>query len=38
LDYTDAGVDEATPVADGIGEGAKIRFTGKIEKVAIEVK
>jgi hypothetical protein len=32
------GVDEATPVASGIGEGVKTRFTGKIEKVTIEVK
>ncbi len=34
----DVGVDEATPVVDGIGEGSKTRFTGKIEKVTIEVK
>ncbi|MGH8550846.1 MAG: arylsulfatase [Methylococcales bacterium] len=34
----DVGVDEATPVADGIGEGPETRFTGRIEKVTIEVK
>jgi arylsulfatase len=34
----DVGVDEATPVVDGIGEGAQTRFTGKIEKVTIELK
>jgi arylsulfatase len=34
----DVGVDEATPVVDGIGEGPQTRFTGRIEKVTIEVK
>ncbi|MGZ8175746.1 arylsulfatase [Methylobacter sp.] len=34
----DVGVDEATPVVDGIGEGPQTRFTGKIEKVKVEVK
>jgi len=34
----DVGIDEATPVAEGIGEGAQTRFTGKIEKVTVEVK
>jgi hypothetical protein len=34
----DVGVDEAAPIVDGNGEGAKTRFTGKIEKVTIEVK
>jgi arylsulfatase A-like enzyme len=34
----DVGVDEATPVVAGIGEGSQTRFTGKIEKVKIEVK
>ena len=34
----DVGVDEATPVVAGIGDGAKNRFTGKIEKVTVEVK
>ena len=34
----DVGVDEATPVVDGIGEGSQTRFTGKIEKVKVEVK
>jgi len=34
----DVGVDDATPVVAGIGQGAETRFTGKIEKVTIEVK
>ena len=34
----DVGVDEATAVVAGIGEGAKNRFTGKIDKVTVEVK
>jgi len=34
----DVGVDEATPVVDGIGEGPQTRFTGRIEKVKVEVK
>jgi len=34
----DVGIDSATPVVVGIGEGAKTRFTGKIEKVTVEVK
>ncbi|MDD1620095.1 MAG: arylsulfatase [Methylococcaceae bacterium] len=34
----DVGIDDATPVVAGIGEGAKTRFTGKIEKVSIDVK
>jgi arylsulfatase A-like enzyme len=34
----DVGIDDATPVADGIGEGPQTRFTGKIEKVTVEVK
>lgn len=34
----DVGIDEATPVVEGIGEGAQTRFTGKIEKVIVEVK
>lgn len=34
----DVGVDDATSVVAGIGEGAKTRFTGKIEKVTVEVK
>ncbi|QPK63567.1 arylsulfatase [Methylomonas sp. LL1] len=34
----DVGVDDATPVVAGIGEGAATRFTGKIEKVTVEVK
>jgi arylsulfatase len=32
------GVDDATPVVAGIGQGAQTRFTGKIDKVTIEVK
>jgi len=34
----DVGIDDATPVVAGIGEGAKTRFTGKIEKITIDVK
>ncbi|MGZ8096527.1 MAG: arylsulfatase, partial [Methylosarcina sp.] len=34
----DVGVDDATPVVDGIGEGSRTRFTGKIEKVTITVR
>jgi arylsulfatase len=34
----DVGIDDATPVVDGIGEGPKTRFTGKIGKVTILVK
>jgi arylsulfatase len=34
----DVGVDDATPVVAGIGEGAATRFTGKIVKVTIDVK
>lgn len=34
----DVGVDDATPVVAGMGNGAQTRFTGKIEKVTIEVK
>jgi len=39
LDETaDVGIDEATPVVDGIGEGHETHFTGKIEKVTLEVR
>ncbi|MBS1214491.1 MAG: arylsulfatase, partial [Proteobacteria bacterium] len=34
----DVGVDEATPVVAGLGEGSQTRFTGRIEKVTIQVK
>jgi arylsulfatase A-like enzyme len=34
----DVGLDDATPVVSGIGEGPQTRFTGKIEKVIVEVK
>lgn len=34
----DVGIDDSTPVVAGIGEGAATRFTGKIEKVTVEVK
>lgn len=34
----DVGVDEATPVVEGIGEGRATHFTGKIHKVVLEVK
>jgi hypothetical protein len=31
------GLDNQTPVAEGIGIGAETRFTGKINKVTVEV-
>ena len=35
----DVGLDNQTPVAEGIGIGpAETRFTGKIQKVTVEVK
>ncbi len=34
----DVGMDSATPVAEGIGEGEATRFTGRIEKVTVEVR
>ncbi|MGR9099205.1 MAG: arylsulfatase [Gammaproteobacteria bacterium] len=34
----DVGIDEATPVVAGIGQGHETRFTGRIEKVTVEVK
>jgi arylsulfatase len=34
----DVGIDDATPVVAGIGQGAQTRFTGKIEKITIDVK
>lgn len=34
----DVGIDDSTPVVAGMGNGAQTRFTGKIEKVTIEVK
>jgi arylsulfatase len=35
----DVGLDNQTPVAEGIGVGAQqTRFTGKIHKVTIEVR
>jgi arylsulfatase len=33
----DVGIDNQTPVAEGIGIGAETRFTGKINKVVLEV-
>jgi arylsulfatase len=33
----DVGIDIQTPVAEGIGIGADTRFTGKINKVVLEV-
>ena len=33
----DVGIDNQTPVAEGIGIGAETRFTGKIDKVTLEV-
>jgi len=34
----DVGLDNQTPVAEGIGVGAETRFTGKIKEVTLEVK
>lgn len=34
----DVGVDEATPVVAGLGEGRDTRFTGRISKITVEVK
>jgi hypothetical protein len=34
----DVGIDNQTPVAEGIGIGAATRFTGKIKKVTLEVR
>lgn len=34
----DVGIDDSTPVVAGIGEGPQTRFTGKIEKVTVEVR
>jgi arylsulfatase len=31
------GLDNQTPVAEGIGIGAETRFTGKIKQVTLEV-
>jgi arylsulfatase len=33
----DVGIDNQTPVAQGIGIGAETRFTGKINKITLEV-
>ena len=33
----DVGIDNQTPVAEGIGIGPETRFTGKIEKITLEV-
>jgi arylsulfatase len=34
----DVGLDNQTPVAEGIGIGAETRFTGKIDEVLLEVR
>ena len=34
----DVGIDNQTPVAEGIGIGADTKFTGKINKVTLEVR
>jgi len=31
-------MDNQTPVAEGIGIGAETRFTGKINKITLEVR
>jgi arylsulfatase len=37
-DPADVGIDEGTPVASGIGERGKTRFSGSIDKVTVELK
>ncbi len=37
-DGADVGVDDGTPVVDGIGEREQTRFSGKIDAVTVEVK
>ena len=34
----DVGIDNQTPVVEGIGIGADTRFTGKIKKITLEVR
>ena len=34
----DVGIDNQTPVAEGIGIGADTKFTGRINKVTLEVR
>ncbi len=34
----DVGIDNQTPVAEGIDLGPETRFTGKIHKITLEVK
>jgi arylsulfatase len=34
----DVGIDEATPVVDGIGEGVDTRFNGTINTVKVEIR
>jgi arylsulfatase len=34
----DVGIDNQTPVAEGIGIGPETRFTGRINKVTLEVR
>jgi arylsulfatase len=33
----DVGIDNQTPVADGIGIGSETRFTGRIDQITLEV-
>ena len=37
-EIADVGIDNQTPVATGIGIGAETRFTGKIDKITLEVR
>ena len=34
----DVGMDNQTPVAEGIGIGPETRFAGKIKKITLEVR
>ena len=35
-DLADVGIDNQTPVAEGIGIGSETRFTGKINKITLK--
>jgi hypothetical protein len=37
-DARGVGIDNQTPVAEGMGIGLETRFTGKINKVTLEVR
>ena len=37
IETADVGIDNQTPVAEGIGAGPETRFSGKINKITLEV-